>query len=111
VTIQPPSTQPASATPVSSRTPSDSARQQHESDVRDAARSLLQAVERLRPDYSTSLDMSRLVLDAGRVAEDVSLLLGVSRAVTADTRDVIPDGDYPPGFFADAEDEGVGRHR
>ena len=108
MSIQPTSTTHATSSTTSS---SDSLRAKHESDVRDAARDLVHAVERLRPDHSSSPDMGRLVVDVRRVAEDVDLLLGTARAVTTDSRDVIPDGDYPPGFFGDAEDEGVGRHR
>ena len=90
-----------------------SARQQQESDVRHAARDLGRAVDGLCRALDDSPDLRRLVQDARRVAEDVDLLLGSQPARTgpAVTPDVIPDGDYPPGFFADAEDEGVGRHR
>ncbi|NHC12889.1 hypothetical protein [Motilibacter deserti] len=90
-----------------------SARQQSESDVRHAARDLARAVEALRRDGDDSPDLRRLVQDTQRIAEDLDLLFGPESPVTAlsVTPDVIPDGDYPPGFFADAEDEGVGRHR
>ena len=83
---------------------------QHESDVRNAVRDLLICVEALRRDHPDGPELRRLVVDAQRVGEDVDLLLGSSNPVPAQ-QDVIPDGDYPPGFFGDAEDEGVGRHR
>ena len=79
--------------------------------MRHAVRDLLQAVEGLARDYADSPDLRRLTVDAQRVAEDVDLLLGASRSAPLSQPDVIPDEDYPPGFFADAEDEGVGRHR
>lgn len=83
---------------------------QHESDVRTAVRDLLVSVEALKRHHPDGPDLRRLVVDAQRVGEDVDLLLGAPPAAPAGERDVIPDGDYPPGFFADAEDEGVGRH-
>ena len=92
-------------------TPSPESARQHESDVRGAVRDLLQAVEGLKRDHHNDPDLRRLQVDAQRVAEDVDLLLGPSTAAPEGAQDVIPDEDYPPGFFADAEDEGVGRHR
>jgi hypothetical protein len=88
----------------------ESARQ-HDSEVRGAVRDLLQAVEALKRDHPEGPDLRRLLVDVQRVAEDVDLLLGPSSEPAGGVQDVIPDEDYPPGFFADAEDEGVGRHR
>lgn len=84
---------------------------QHESDVRNAARDLLISVEALRRDHPDGPELRRLVVDSQRVGEDVDLLLGSANPARVEQQDVIPDGDYPPGFFGDAEDEGVGRHR
>jgi len=91
----------------------ESARRQHESDVRHAVRDLARAVEGLQQHGGDSTDLQRLVQDTRRVAEDVDLVFGPETPLTSLTLqpNVIPDGDYPPGFFADAEDEGVGRHR
>jgi hypothetical protein len=80
--------------------------------MRSAVRDLLSAVEGLQRDHADGPDLRRLLVDAQRVSEDVDLLLGSSTATNpAANPDVIPDEDYPPGFFGDAEDEGVGRHR
>jgi hypothetical protein len=84
---------------------------QNETDLRSSVRELLYAVEGMKRHRSDSPDLRRLALDAQRVAEDVDLLLGPESTTAVEAADVIPDGDYPPGFFGDAEDEGVGRHR
>lgn len=85
----------------------------HEAVLRTAVHDLLRRVEDVRHDLPDGPDLRRLFVDAARVAEDVDLLLGPDPASTSGpvVLEVISDADYPPEFFGDAEDEGVGRHR
>ena len=85
--------------------------QQDVAAAREASRTLARAVEALRRHFPDGVDLQRLVTDAGRIDADLDLLCGSTRAgqQRADL-EVIPDGDYPADFWADAQDEGVGRH-
>ncbi len=76
--------------------------------VRAAARELEAAVGRLGRHFGDGVDLLRLRTDAARIATDVDLLAGPEPAAGAPTLEVIPDGDYPAGFFRDCQDEGVG---
>jgi hypothetical protein len=78
--------------------------------ARSAAQELARAVEGLRRHYPDGVDLQRLVADAGRISVDLDLLCGAEHASSAPRElEVIPDGDYPAEFWADAQDEGVGR--
>jgi hypothetical protein len=85
--------------------------QQDVAAAREAARELNRAVESLRRHYPDGVDLQRLSADAARIETDLDLLCGAVRDSAAPRElEVIPDGDYPADFWADAEDEGVGRH-
>ena len=80
--------------------------------VRSAVLELTRAVDDLRRTAGDSMEVRRLTIDAARISEDVDALVGVAPAgPPTDVQPIqIPDGDYPPEFWADASDEGVGRH-
>jgi hypothetical protein len=84
--------------------------QQDVAAVRAAARELTRAVEALRHHYPDTVDLQRLATDAARIGPDIDLLCGSESAEPPRTLEVIPDRDYPDEFWADAQDEGVGRH-
>ena len=79
--------------------------------VRSAVLELTRAVDDLRRSAGDSIEVRRLMVDAARISEDVDALVGVPTPPPTDVQPIqIPDGDYPPEFWADASDEGVGRH-
>jgi hypothetical protein len=83
--------------------------QQDVAAARAAAQALSRAVQSLRSHYPDGVDLQRLVADAGRIETDLDLLCGSAQADAPQRElEVIPDGDYPAEFWADAEDEGVG---
>ena len=80
--------------------------------VRAAARELELAVDQLRRHHGDSVDVRRLAADTARIQEDLDLLAGAPPAPVAPGSTepvVVPEDDYPPEFWADAGDEGVGR--
>ena len=81
--------------------------------AREAVRALERAVQAVSRHYGDSVDVRRLQQDAGRLAEDLSLLCGADTppAKLAPVRplEVIEDRDYDRSFWMDAEDEGLGR--
>jgi hypothetical protein len=79
--------------------------------ARSSLRDLTAAVERLRQSRPDSLDMRRLVEDVARVATDLDLAVGPSQPRPEQPVHVIPDHEYDPNLFADADDEGVGPRR
>jgi hypothetical protein len=85
--------------------------QQDVARARNAAAQLTQAVEALRRQAGDTVDVRRLRQDVQRASEDLELLVGPAVApAPAPTLEVIPDRDYPPDFWGDAQDEGLGRH-
>jgi hypothetical protein len=85
--------------------------QQDVARARNAAAQLTQAVEALRRQAGDTVDVRRLRQDVQRASEDLELLVGPAFApAPAPTLEVIPDRDYPPDFWGDAQDEGLGRH-
>ncbi len=78
--------------------------------VRVAMRNLRTAIENLRRGRPDTIDLRRLTVDVERVAEDVDLVLGPEPAPPTEVH-LIPDHDYDPQLFADADDEGVGPRR
>ena len=72
--------------------------------ARRAARDLVRAVDQLKDRHGDSVDMRRLLADAQRISEDLDILAG-SKAddpgLTAPI--VVPDHDYPPEFWQDAD--------
>jgi hypothetical protein len=77
--------------------------------VRRAARELADAVDALRRHFGDHVDLRRLVMDTERIGHDIELLAGPEEAAGRGPLEVIPDEDYPPEFWQDAGDEGVGR--
>jgi hypothetical protein len=80
--------------------------------AREAVRALERAVQAVSRHYGDSVEVRRLQVDAGRLAEDLELLCGREQAPTpAPVRplEVIEDKDYHHSFWMDAEDEGLGR--
>ena len=75
--------------------------------VHRAAHELTRAIAELEHDAGTNIGVRRLAEDARRIHEDLALL-GV-HTPRQEEPIVIPDEDYPPEFFADAHDEGIGR--
>jgi hypothetical protein len=86
--------------------------QQDLTSARTAVRDLQRTAEELRRRYPDSLDVRRFAVDAARVGEDLDMLSPPPAATAAQQRplEIIEDRDYPADFWADAEDEGVGRH-
>jgi hypothetical protein len=76
--------------------------------VHRAAHELTRAVTELEHVAGKHVDVRRLVEDARRIHEDLALL-GIHAPPRDEEPIVIPDEDYPPEFFADAHDEGIGR--
>jgi hypothetical protein len=78
---------------------------------------LRHAVAALREDLGTTIDVQRLRDDVARLADDLDLLargvgLGSGERVGQPGEIVfIPDDDYDPALWSDAEDEGVGPRR
>ncbi len=80
--------------------------------VRTAARELELAVDQLRRHHGDSVDLRRLATDAARIQEDLDLLTGHPGPASGPPPGepvVVSDEDYPPEFWADASDEGIGR--
>jgi hypothetical protein len=78
---------------------------------------LRHAVAALREDLGTTIDVQRLRDDVARLADDVDLLAravgigGGERVGQPGEIVFIPDDDYDPALWSDAEDEGVGPRR
>ncbi len=79
--------------------------------ARAATRELDRVVGELRRQLGDSVDVRRLQVDVDRVGVDLDLLAGPERRTAPVELEVIPDIDYPAGFWSDCEDEGVGRQR
>ena len=74
--------------------------------ARRAARDLVRAVEHLKAEYGDSVDMRRLLADAQRISEDLDLLAGPDAPEPGLGEPImIPDHDYPPEFWNDADRE------
>jgi hypothetical protein len=76
-----------------------------------ALSALRSSVLALQTHLGETVDVLRLKDDVARVASDLSLLarqLGTSEPTATPEKVYIPDGDYDPSFWADAEDEGLG---
>ena len=73
------------------------------------------SVTTLRATVGATVDVQRLEDDAVRLEADLSLLrrgLHVSQSSSAPPGEIVyvPDEDYDPSLWADAEDEGLGSH-
>jgi hypothetical protein len=74
--------------------------------ARRAARDLVRSVERLQAQHGESVELRRLLVDAQRVAEDLDLVAGPEdRPSPGGEPIMIPDHDYPPEFWSDADRE------
>jgi hypothetical protein len=74
--------------------------------ARRAARDLVRAVEHLKAMHGDSVDMRRLLADAQRISEDLDLLAGPDAPEPGTGEPImIPDHDYPPEFWNDADRE------
>ena len=72
--------------------------------ARRAARDLVRAVEALKAKHGDSVDMRRLLADAQRISEDLDILAGPATAEPGRGEPiVVPDHDYPPEFWQDAD--------
>jgi hypothetical protein len=86
------------------------AQQQDVAAARAALRELEQAVQALKAHFVGSVDMRRLVVDVQRVDEDIDLVAGPRpQSEPSQQLEEIEDKEYPADFWADAEDEGIGR--
>ncbi len=85
--------------------------QDHVAAARAAAKELGRAVGELRRELGDTIDLRRLETDVDRLGVDIDLLAGPERSGPPRELEVIPDTDYPAEFWADCEDEGVGRQR
>jgi hypothetical protein len=77
---------------------------------RDLA-ALRTSVLALQTHLGETVDVQRLKDDVARAASDLRLLaqqIGASEPTPTAEKVYIPDGDYDPSFWADAEDEGLG---
>jgi hypothetical protein len=77
---------------------------------RDLA-NLRTSVLALQTHLGETVDVLRLKDDVARAASDLALIsrqLGASGPPPSTEKVYIPDGDYDPSFWADAEDEGLG---
>jgi hypothetical protein len=83
------------------------------SDELDRTRSALQALENslvaLKNRIGRHVDVLRLLDDLQRCRADLRRLEGQVRAPRRQELVVIPDGDYAHDFWAEAEQEGLGR--
>ena len=82
-------------------------------DLASAQRSLSElqrSVRALRLDFGPTLDVRRLDEDVARVQQDLALLAESAPPTGAARRglEVIPEGEYDPGLWQDADDEGLG---
>lgn len=73
------------------------------------------SVSALRATVGATVDVQRLEDDAVRLEADISLLrrgLQVSEGTGGPPAEIVyvPDDDYDPSLWADAEDEGLGSH-
>jgi hypothetical protein len=78
--------------------------------ARDLA-SLRSSVLGLESRLGETVDLLRLKDDVARAASDLQLIAqqcGASSPTPTAEKVYIPDGDYDPSFWADAEDEGLG---
>ena len=76
--------------------------------TRDLA-ALRTSVLALQTHCGETVDVQRLKDDVARVASDLALLARQVGASTPTAEKVyIPDGDYDPSFWAEADDEGLG---
>lgn len=69
------------------------------------------SVQRLQGRLGDTVDVQRLKDDVARAHADVVLLAraaGEHLPSNSGEKVYIPDGDYDPSFWADAEDEGLG---
>jgi hypothetical protein len=74
--------------------------------ARRAARDLVRTVEHLKSQHGDSVDMRRLLYDAQRISEDLDILAGPDASEPATSEPImIPDHDYPPEFWHDADRE------
>jgi hypothetical protein len=75
--------------------------------ARRAARDLVRVVEHLKTQHGEdSVDMRRLLADAQRISEDLDILAGPDAAEPGAGEPImIPDHDYPPEFWSDADRE------
>ena len=72
--------------------------------ARRAARDLVRAVDQLKDRHGDSVDMRRLLADAQRISEDLDILAGSKADDPGPTAPiVVPDHDYPPEFWQDAD--------
>ena len=79
---------------------------QEVSAARRAARDLVRAVEHLKARHGDSVDMRRLLADAQRISEDLDLLAGPDAPEPGAGEPIMmPDHDYPPEFWHDADRE------
>lgn len=78
--------------------------------ARAALRELKRATAGLRQHHRDSLHAQRLHLDVERLEQDLDLLVGQDRARGAPPvpLEIIEDREYPPDFWKDAHDEGIG---
>ena len=80
-----------------------------------AVDSVRRSVAALRAKVGATVDVQRLEDDAVRLEADISLLrrgLHVSRGTGGAPGEIVyvPDDDYDPSLWADADDEGLGSH-
>ena len=78
--------------------------------TRDLA-ALRTSVLALQTHCGETVDVQRLKDDVARVASDLALLarqVGASTPTPTAEKVYIPDGDYDPSFWAEADDEGLG---
>jgi hypothetical protein len=74
--------------------------------ARRAARDLVRAVEHLKAEHGDSVDMRRLLADAQQISEDLDILAGPDATEPGAGEPImIPDHDYPPEFWSDADRE------
>jgi len=79
---------------------------QEVSAARRAARDLVRAVEHLKAKHGDSVDLRRLLADAQRISEDLDLLVGPDTPLPGVGEPImVPDHDYPPEFWNDADRE------
>ena len=73
--------------------------------ARRAASDLVRAVEILKNRHGDSVDMRRLLADAQRISEDLDILAGPKAPPVDEEPILIPDHEYPPEFWHDADRE------
>lgn len=84
-------------------------------DVARARRAVAEAqrcIAVLETHFGDTVAMRRLTIDVSRLQEDLAQVeKAPATRPSVPVLEIVPDRDYEPGFWIDAEDEGLGKPR